>query len=463
MLNLRLKPLAALLIPVPFLLAACGGGSDTANSDSNASSTQTATNPLATQAQLDAEKLAITLVQTPAVIAAKATLRAQWLAAAQKTGGVSEEALGNLDSALDETVFSSALSLAALNSNDPQPISILAAPHTWHGISVPGSRTVFDNPDTVYRRVALDPASTYTLTGAVHSPAPIDFNFSLYSTSNATLSNIAPEQLSTKADGSFTIALDANATSTTPSTTAGNNHIQLASGTGSLFVRDTINAWGQQQFNTLAIKRVTGPATPVKTTDELSTALATALSTTSSGAAWTAYNTLGYAQAVNTLPAPSLGGTGGRLANQAASYGAYQLSDDEALVLNVNLGGAKYFIAPAYGRWEITTDYINHTQTLNNAQAVANPDGTYTFVVSPKDPGVYNWVDTVGLHQGFLNPRWQGLPETTTNGGPAASVKLVKLGDLAANLPATTQYVTPAERKAQISARVASYASRYAD
>lgn len=467
MLNLRLKPLAALLISIPVLLAACGGGSDTASSSDTSTGsgiTKPSTNPLATQAQLDAEKLAIALVQTPGVIAAKASLRAQWLAAAQKTGGVSDEALGNLDSALDETVFSSALSYAALNTSDPQLISILAAPHTWHGISVPGSRTVFDNPDTVYRRVALDPASTYTLTGTLHSPAPVDFNFSLYSTTNATLANIAPEQLNTKADGSFTIALDASATGTsTSASTAGSNHIQLATGTGSLFVRDTVSAWGEQPFNTLAIKRVSGAATQVKTTDELSAAIATALTTTSAGAAWTAYNSLGYAQPVNTLPAPSLGGTGGRLANQAASYGAYQLNDDEALVLNVNLGGAKYFIAPAYGRWQITTDYINHTQTLNNAQAVANPDGTYTFVISPKDPGVYNWVDTVGLHQGFLNPRWQGLPESTTNGGPAATLKLVKLSDLAAALPSTTKYVNAAERKAQIAARAASYASRYAD
>lgn len=133
MLNLRLKPLAALLIPIPFLLAACAGDSDTASSSDTSTSsgiTKPSTNPLATQAQLDAEKLAITLVQTPGVIAAKATLRAQWLAAAQKTGGVSDEALGNLDSALDETVFSSALSYAALNTSDPQLISILAAPHT---------------------------------------------------------------------------------------------------------------------------------------------------------------------------------------------------------------------------------------------------------------------------------------------------------------------------------------------
>ncbi|QIL82533.1 hypothetical protein G7047_23290 [Diaphorobacter sp. HDW4A] len=449
----RLRPTSfvALLLPLPLLLAACGGGSNASVSSGFSGSS----NPLATVDQIAAEKLAITLVRAPAVITAKAALRAQWLAAAQKVGGVSAESLTNLDEAVDEAVYSSALSLAALASGNPQAISILAAPHTWFGTSVPGSRVAFDNPDTIYRRTALDATATYTVSGQAGSPAPVDFNFSLYSTTNATLANIAPDQLATNADGNYSITLDA-------ATSGTGNHIQLASGTGSLFVRDTVSEWGKQQFNSVQFKRTSGTAPTAKTHDELITALATSIQTTSGGAAFTTYNALGHAQANNTLPAPSLGGTGGRLANQAATYSAFDLTDDQALVITVGLGGAKYFIAPAYGRWLITTDYINHTQTLNNAQSVANPDGTYTYVVSPKDPGVYNWVDTVGLHQGFLNLRWQGLPATTTNGGPSASVQLVKLSDLKSVLPATTKFVSNAERQAQLDARAASYASRYA-
>ena len=137
------------------------------------------------------------------------------------------------------------------------------------------------------------------------------------------------------------------------------------------------------------------------------------------------------------------------------------VADDEALVLTVNLGGAKYFIAPVYARWLITTDYVNHTQTLNNQQAVPNPDGTYTFVISPTDPHVYNWIDTVGIHEGLLNLRWQGLPSTASASAPSATLKLVKLADLKGQLPATTRFVTSDERTAQIAARVNSYASRY--
>ncbi|NUY04543.1 hypothetical protein [Paraburkholderia youngii] len=440
MFNRRLIALAAF----PFILEACGGGSI---SDSP--------NPLATSDQLAAEKLAIAVVEEPAVVAAKATLKANWLAAARATGGVSDEALTNLDEAVDESVFAFALSLASGDANDPKVVSFLAAPHNWYGMNVPGSRTTFDNPDTIYRKIPVDPALSYVLAGTVHAQKPVDFNFSLYSSTSATLSNLAGDQLAPQADGSFVI----NASSLS---SGGSNQIQLVSEAASIFVRDTINEWGVQQFNSLAIKRTPSVSTQPQTADALATTLAATLQTPAAAAPFIAYNALGYAQPVNTLPAPSLGGTGGRLANQAASYAAFQLADDEALVLNVNLGGAKYFIAPAYGRWTITTDYINHTQTLNNAQAVPNPDGTYTFVISPKDPSVYNWVDTAGLHQGFLNPRWQGLPTTPASVGPSATVKVVKLGDLQTVLPTTTKYVTATERQAQLAARAASYASRYA-
>ncbi len=426
------------LAVLPFIVVACGGSG---SADSQ--------NPLATADQLAAEKLAITLVQAPATIAAKASLKTRWLAAAQTTGGVSDEALANLDEAVDESVFASALALASGDAGDPKVVSFLAAPHNWYGMNVPGSRTTFDNPDTIYRRIPVDSTASYVITGKVRLPKPVDFNFSLYSNTNATLSNLAGDQLATDDDGGFVINADA-------ASNGAGNHIQLGAGAASLFVRDTVNEWGAQEFNSVAIQRVPSVSTQPQTTDALVATLAATLQAPNAAAVFGAYNALGHAQPVNTLPAPSLGGTGGRLANQAASYGAFQLADDEALVLNVNLGGAKYFIAPAYGRWTITTDYIKHTQTLNNAQAVPDADGTYTFVVSPQDPGAYNWVDTVGLHQGFLNPRWQGLSATPAAVGPSITVQLVKLSDLHNVLPATTRYVTAAERQAQLAARAAS-------
>jgi hypothetical protein len=162
---------------------------------------------------------------------------------------------------------------------------------------------------------------------------------------------------------------------------------------------------------------------------------------------------------VNSSPPISLGGTGGLLSSQAQTFSRWQLADDEALLVTVTLGGASYLVCPVTNDWFITTDYVNHTQSLNNSQAVANPDGTYTFVISPTDPGVYNWVDTVGMHEGTLNLRWQGLPGPSAE--LSATMKLVKLSELPGTLPSGTRYVTRREREFQLVERKASYAGRY--
>ncbi|WP_254214557.1 hypothetical protein [Burkholderia multivorans] len=448
----RSTRIARLSIPAALValgVAACGGDASSPAAAAGAGSG----NPLATDDQIAAEKRALELVQAPAVIEAKAVLKSKWLAAAKTLGGVPAEAMASLDTAVDETVFSNALSVVNRDPERPKIVSLLAAPHAWFGLSVPGSRTTFDNPDTIYRTFVVDPAASYVVAGHVDRHAPVDVNISLWNSANATLSNLPGQQLATDADGNFTITADASAQGS-------GNHVQLTPTAASFFIRDTVNDWGVQQFNRLSVKRV--PATTTASTvtqDAQAAALAATLGKV--GDVFAYYNALAYAQPVNTLPAITRGGANGRLSSQAATYSAFRLADDEALVLSVNLGGAKYFIAPAYNRWTITTDYIGHTQTLNNTQAVADPDGTYTFVVSPSDPGVYNWVDTVGIHEGLLNLRWQGLPDTAGAAPPSASARLVKLRDLSSVLPPTTKYVTAGERHAQQVARAASYASRY--
>jgi hypothetical protein len=89
-----------------------------------------------------------------------------------------------------------------------------------------------------------------------------------------------------------------------------------------------------------------------------------------------------------------------------------------------------------------------------------NADGTLTLVVAPKDPGVSNWLDTTGLHEGTLFVRWQKLPEMLDpHAQGVRSVRLVKVADLDPALPR----VSPAERKALLAKRAAAYARRYAD
>lgn len=410
-------------------------------------------NPLGTQEQISAEKLAIQIVDSPQVRSAKESAKDNWLAVAYSLGGASSQSVRYLQEAIDESAFSTALAVSNINPQQPKVISILAAPHHWFGMNIPGSRQLFDNPDTTYRTIPVNSSNRYVITGKVNSLAPVDVNFSVYAANSSTISNLTGDQIVASADGSFSITADFTASDGTP------NHVQLTPQAASFFIRNTVSEWNVQQFETLAVQNTTTlQSAPAPSLSQLIQAVASAV--TNSSASFQVFNELAYAQPVNTLPAPTFGGTAGRLATQAATYSAFKISDDQALVLTVNTGGAKYFIAPVYDRWFITTDYIHHTQSLNNSQAVPNPDGTYTFVIAVKDPHVYNWVDTVGLNEGLINLRWQNFA-SSTSASPSATLELVNLSDLPAVLPPNTKYVSAAERAAQIEAREASYSSRY--
>jgi hypothetical protein len=128
--------------------------------------------------------------------------------------------------------------------------------------------------------------------------------------------------------------------------------------------------------------------------------------------------------------------------------GHFKVADDEALVVNLRTGGAEYFIVPITNWWGTTNDVNTRTASMNKAQSVADTDGTYTFVISAKDPGVHNWVDPCDMHEGILTLRWAefpgGVPATTLG----ATSKVVKLADLKSELPAGDQVRHPgAERK----------------
>ncbi|MEN6438347.1 MAG: hypothetical protein ABFD97_07175 [Syntrophobacter sp.] len=193
-----------------------------------------ARNPLATNDQLYAEYLATYMIATPEVEAAKATLSTNWQAL---LGTVSAEQLAYLQEAVDESAFASALSVQGSDPNYPKAISTLAAPHSWHGMDVPGSRSVFDNPDTIYRSIKIDPTASYVIRGKRAQVPPVDENFSLWDASNNTISNMRGKDLVTKADGSFTITVDSNPAN------GRKNHIQTTSASKTIFVRNTVNDW----------------------------------------------------------------------------------------------------------------------------------------------------------------------------------------------------------------------------
>ena len=128
------------------------------------------------------------------------------------------------------------------------------------------------------------------------------------------------------------------------------------------------------------------------------------------------------------MVAPRL--TPGGLATQYSSVGHFELSPDQALIITLPVTDAPYLGFQLGSLWYISLDYINHQTSLNGTQAQADPDGKIRIVVSDTNPGVTNWVETLGHRRGFLQFRWQRVSrELTEADGP--TVELVDVDAVA--------------------------------
>jgi hypothetical protein len=126
--------------------------------------------------------------------------------------------------------------------------------------------------------------------------------------------------------------------------------------------------------------------------------------------------------------------TPGGLATQYSSVGQFDLAPDQALVLVLPVTDAPYLGFQLGSLWYISLDYINHQTSLNGTQAQVDPDGYIRIVVSDQNPGVTNWVETLGHRRGFLQFRWQRVSREM---GPAdgPTVQLLGVDEVAGALP----------------------------
>jgi hypothetical protein len=135
---------------------------------------------------------------------------------------------------------------------------------------------------------------------------------------------------------------------------------------------------------------------------------------------------------------------------------AYDLKDDEALLVEAKLPeSCEYWSTILTTETFETTDWYNNQSSLNDTQARVDDDGFVRFVISTRDPGVPNWLDTAGHRSGQFQGRW-----FRSKGATLPIAKVVRLDDLRANLPANTPHVSPEERDTVIRDRRAQLQQR---
>lgn len=129
--------------------------------------------------------------------------------------------------------------------------------------------------------------------------------------------------------------------------------------------------------------------------------------------------------------------------------GAFQIEDDEALILETDLPkSCRYWqILLADNRFA-TIDWVNRQSSLNEAQAMIDSDGKFRAVIASRDPGVPNWLDTAGEPWGIIQMRWNHPSDT-----PEPVVRKAPFSEVRKHLPADTPHITPAERRERLLAR----------
>ncbi len=447
--------------------------------------------PLGTPQQLAAEQIAARTAASIPVQLMKFVLRLGFMSSAnQQFGGADQQNLDQLGAAVDEYAMASAFQQLILNSNDPTVVMQVAPPHSWYGQFVPGSRILYDNPDTIYRFMGVNAASSYVITGRFAGDIPADTTFSvLTGLTGNTASVLTKDQLKVNPDGTFTITADSSPAN------GRDNHLQLPTDATLIASRNTLSDWTDQVPMSLSIHRVGGPPNslfsqlggfaipglgPLVVSNPLLTTLVSLIPPLPynppilRGVVTAVIMALGiqreatYMAVATTDPATGLPLPANVLKNptrnaeflatQLQSAGWFQLSDTQTLVINIDPGDAKYFVVPVTNEWTISSNYWDEQTSLNNVQAVKNADGrTYTIVVSPTDPGVANWVSTGGLNQGTISIRFQDLPVNPTK-LPTVSAAVYERDAL----PADIKRISDADRALQLKARKAGFNNRFA-
>ena len=314
------------------------------------------------------------------------------------------------------------------------------------------ARQGLDNPDAIYFNAYLAPGASYLVSGVRGTTADLSFQImdGTYSAEGApnTVAAFDDRELEVEPDGSFEWRFGP----------------ELGLGKGAtLIVREVYDDWNTEERGRLRIQRLDtagqprAALTPERVAKRYGVAAKMLVGRINTWFAFPEWFT--YKEPVNTLTVPK--STPGGLASQFSSIGHYALSDDEAMVVTVPVCDAAPYQAIQIGsRWYVSTDYEHHQTSLTRAQSQADPDGKLRYVVSERNPGIANWLETTGHPQGVMMLRWQRITrELTAEDGP--TVEVVPFDEVGAHLPyLEDNRVTPEEYTARIAARQVGIARR---
>jgi hypothetical protein len=294
-------------------------------------------------------------------------------------------------------------------------------------------------PDCVYMNASLRAGETYRLFGNRGTARYVGLQIM---DGIAATSNCLVDDLDVAADGSFEVILSGDEHN--------GNWLRLAGDHPTLTVRNFLYDWDTEVLATLKIERVGDEVIPEARPIELDVSVSRQLRALGDFV----YDNLKFFLDFGAMP-PANGfippmdmSEMGAAAENRPVIGRFELEPDEALILEVEPPVGVYWSISLGNPWLETIHYGRHQSSLNGHQAVLDPDGIFRAVIAANDPGVANWLDTMGHSNGAMLLRC-----VRTETAPVPGTRVVKCDDVISSLPPGSRMTAPDERARVIEGR----------
>jgi hypothetical protein len=324
------------------------------------------------------------------------------------------------------------------------------------------SKSGLDNPDNNYFITRIDPAFDYRITATRGTTSSLYFQLLLGQPgvrgagSSTTISMLDADELLHNADGNLEIIVSAK--------DPGKNKNWLRADTGAetLLVRQTFSDWQREVGGTLHIERIGTSLTqsaPLNVEKMQQLLVDVAASIHDRTATW-----LSFAEKAWTLmPRNGISKarpTQGGLTGQYSAFGSWDLQDGEVLIIRLAPAEADYQGLQLGNRWFVSLNYDMRLTSLTLDQSHRSRDGYFYYVLSKKDPGIQNWLDTEAHAKGLIMLRWQGL-QGELGEAAQAEVKKINFAERWQYLPEDTPRFDNAKRQQQLKRRYAAVKRRF--
>ena len=294
-------------------------------------------------------------------------------------------------------------------------------------------------PDCIYTRATLRRGESYRLFGNRGTARYVGLQTmdGIVSTANELV-----DELEVDADGNFEVVLSADERE--------GNWMRVAGDHPTLTVRHFFYDWDTEVASSLQIERL-GDAVQ-HTQDPVSPDVLVSRQLVALGDFvhdnLEFFLQFGAAPPANGFLPPIDRSAMGAAAENRPVIGRWELGPDEALILEVEPPEGVYWSYSLGNPWWETIHYGRHQSSLNAHQAAVDSDGLVRVVLSERDPGIANWLDTAGHSNGAMILRC-----VRTTSAPTPTARLVSFDDIASALPADTTRLTSDERASVLDRR----------